>query len=80
LYGTGAYDTLEIDGQEKESGEHNKAMAKASGEGGNIRALLEDPERHYGILGDFPLSKQKENPGEDSKDNQADDNGGGPGV
>ena len=55
-------------------------MEEANSEGREVRALLKDPEGHYGILGDFPFVEEEEGPGDKSEDNQADDDRAGPGV
>lgn len=55
-------------------------MEKANGKGCEVRALLEDPERHYSILGDFPFVKEEKSPGNEPKDNQANNSSASPGV
>ena len=55
-------------------------MEEANGEDRDVRAVLEDPERHYSILGDFPFVEEEEGSGDEPEDNQADDSRTGPGI
>lgn len=75
-----AQDGLEVEGKEEGIGDEDEAMHEAGAEGGNVGALRKEPQRHQGVLGDFPFNGEEKDECDDSENDQADDNKGGPGM
>lgn len=71
---------MEVEWKEVSPGDEGGTVAKANDECGDIGAVFEEPKRHDGVDGEFPLIEEEEDDGEEAKDDEAKDDGASPRV
>lgn len=71
---------MKVKREEVGAGDEDEAVYEADGQGGHVRAALEEAKRHDRICCEFPLIDEEEPDSHEAEDYEADDRGGGPGV
>ena len=58
---------MEVERVEVGARDENEAVDEADGEGGEVGAAGEEPERHHGVFGEFPFVEEEEGDGYDAE-------------
>ena len=66
-----AENSLKVKREEIGSRDESRTVAETNGESGDVRPILEQPERHHRVDGEFPFVHEEEEDSEKTKDYQA---------